>query len=295
MVPSNQLLYYTNARTDQSGRQILRFYEMDAYVRARGDGGILGGACPSYKAFKQLTADDVRRHVAETVELLDFLGLNETFPYACPSLAQEQLGLATWVGPKQLREQNFDFLYTAAWLKSLRARVRYPDPPQTTGRLQIAVHLRRGDVAPCQAKKAAVARYLPNTYYLKLMDLYLPQYCGDDPDAWLEQCDITIYSQSKSYESFDVFLERGYGVELDTPLTSVWTAFLHANVLVLSESAFSYAAAYLARNATAIYAPRTADNLYIPPYWTSIEAYSGLMQAAHLETQSLIQRYCGST
>jgi hypothetical protein len=51
--------------------------------------------------------------------------------------------------------------------------------------------------------------------------------------------DVTIYSESKTVEPFDEFINRGYNLELDTDLAVVWKQFASADLLISSISTFS--------------------------------------------------------
>jgi hypothetical protein len=96
----------------------------------------------------------------------------------------------------------------------------------------IAVHVRRGDVTPCTYKR----RYLPNIHYIQLIDQYIP----NETVLNGRQVHVTIYSESDTFEPFDIFRERGYTIKLDTEnLAEVWKALSTADVAILSRSYFS--------------------------------------------------------
>ena len=108
----------------------------------------------------------------------------------------------------------------------------------------IAVHIRRGDVDPC----TYLNRYMSNDYYLKL----IKQYYKLVPVQY-EKIVVDIYSQSESYESFDIFDKvYGYNLHLDDSLYNVWHALSTANVAILSKSSFSYVPAVINPN-TVVY------------------------------------------
>ena len=243
-----------------------------------------------------LSVDDVRRHVQETQEMLLELGLEDMFPFACPSKQDLKSGRAVELSNTQVREASYPvmFHYPPTWLDSLRARTAQVIPQlqlssNQTSLIQVAVHVRRGDLTPCSRKKAVVERYLPNTYYLKVMDRYLPEYCGEDITR---NCQVIIYSQSKSVEDFTPFVERGYQLSLDADVAAVWTHFMQADLVILSESAFSYTPALLNQHGTVIQPQYELPSL---PDWKVIPAYSDLRTAATLETQELFRDYCGKS
>jgi hypothetical protein len=121
---------------------------------------------------------------------------------------------------------------------------------------EIAVHVRRGDIEPCKFS----SRYLPNSYYLDIIDRYTP----DEDELNGRPLKITIYSESDSYESFDEFIERGYTLDLDTPkLGDVWRALSTADVAILSPSHFSVIPAII------------NPNIVIMPEYSQFEALEG--------------------
>jgi len=82
-----------------------------------------------------------------------------------------------------------------------------------------------------------IYRYLPNQYYLRLIDRYNPK----------NDSDVFVYSELDSFETFDEFRERGYHVVLDGPLVEVWQGIMTSDVVILSRSAFSLIPAYLTK------------------------------------------------
>jgi hypothetical protein len=121
---------------------------------------------------------------------------------------------------------------------------------------EIVVHIRRGDIKPCFLKQ----RYLPNIHYLMLIKeakqmIYdqRKKYIGNDQgnnEPVLEpNIHVTIYSERDSYESFDIFYQHNYTVELDTDdLMTIWDDISNADVAILSRSFFSFVPALLQQN-----------------------------------------------
>jgi hypothetical protein len=137
----------------------------------------------------------------------------------------------------------------------------------------IVVHIRRGDVEPCNHPQ----RYLPNVHYLNLIQHYLPT---------SQKAVVTIYSQSKSYESFDIFRAHNYTVNLDSPLSQVWKDIMSADVAILSQSSFSYVPATL-NNETVVYTPFRHKPV---TGWTVVEM--DMLEAAVAESMSLQAEAC---
>lgn len=113
-------------------------------------------------------------------------------------------------------------------------------------RLQVMVHIRRGDVTVCN--ESLQSRYLPNEYYINI----LKEYNYIDPFTY----DITIYSETSNsidnriqLESWDDFLSLSSNIriELDTKnIYTIWYNMIYnANVLIMSKSSFSIIPALL--------------------------------------------------
>ena len=123
----------------------------------------------------------------------------------------------------------------------------------------IAVHIRRGDVNPCDYED----RYLPNSYYLYLIQQYISALLSSSssdasqpPSMTIsrENIVVTIYSESISYEPLDIFQQLNYTVSVDDKLCTVWLALSTAHVAILSKSSFSYVPAILNPHRV-VYAP----------------------------------------
>ena len=125
----------------------------------------------------------------------------------------------------------------------------------------IAVHIRRGDVDPCQYKE----RYLPNSHYLQLIQQYISILLSSSstttnttqtPPMGLsrENIAVTIYSESISHEPLNIFEQYNYTVSVDDALSTVWSALSTAHVAILSKSSFSYVPAIMNPNRV-VYTP----------------------------------------
>mmetsp|Transcript_19237 Transcript_19237/g.38956 ORF Transcript_19237/g.38956 Transcript_19237/m.38956 type:complete len:273 (+) Transcript_19237:282-1100(+) len=249
----------------------------------------MGGACDDMKLLDpKHTWSEGRREAfearIETVKhLLAFLGADpQTFRYACPTPDDLKSGKAQYLKwNKDLKPA--DHYMTDAWHQSLLQRMQFPFDDQNNNnnenndnddknkKLQIAVHVRRGDVTPC-GKDHAYIRYLPNSYYLKVLHDTLPRYCGEGEGAdFRDKCQVIIHSESQAYESFQEFTDHGYQLELDRALEDVWKSFMEADVLVVSDSAFSFVPATLNRHGDVLYPPMD-DGDYAPlPGWIMLD------------------------
>jgi hypothetical protein len=101
--------------------------------------------------------------------------------------------------------------------------------------LRVVVHIRRGDVTPCDP-----LRYLPNSYYLELIRRYAPRHA-----------ELTIYSQRDSVEPWDDFANYSLNLADDEgdDVIAAWEAMMNADVLILSKSSFSIVPALLHKSA----------------------------------------------
>lgn len=104
----------------------------------------------------------------------------------------------------------------------------------------ITLHIRRSDVTP----KRHPQRYLYNKYYINKLNKILEHLGNIDRSKII----INICSQSNSFESLDEFtiIFKDYNVKLylDTSLKTVFDLMIHADVLVMSKSSFSFVPAF---------------------------------------------------
>lgn len=111
---------------------------------------------------------------------------------------------------------------------------------QVAGKLNVAVHLRRGDVAQMAADKSSnwEARYVPEEWFVAVMDA-IQQTVPDQSPCF------HIYSQGKP-EDFPLVAEReDICFHLDVSEEETLLNMAKADVLVMSPSGFSYLAAML--------------------------------------------------
>jgi hypothetical protein len=141
--------------------------------------------------------------------------------------------------------------YTDKVLKKLRDFYHSTEKPQIEP-LDIAVHIRRGDVNPGLAN-----RYTNNDMYKKLIPILKNEYPGKK---------ITIVSQGKLEDFNDLGLEKE-GYMLNTDFYDTFHNLVCAKVLIVAKSSYSYSAALL--NANTVYCP---DFWHKPlDHWKSIE------------------------
>jgi hypothetical protein len=230
---------YSNARPDRSGAGFLDMITAHAYATFYGLE--YGGACGK--------TNNTNAHQA----MIQYLGLEQLLRFDCPRSNETDVII---VPMQDYLRGNMKKVFTREWLEYFRAQLLYPKiPPKTNNRPRVAVHIRRGDVTPCMKEVSeGTIRYLPNDYYMELIEAYAPQ------DA-----NVTVYTESESFEPLYVFQSKKINLNLDGSLQDVWREFLMSDVLILSKSSFSFAPAILAKNTTkVIYTPFWHDPL---PGW----------------------------
>jgi len=245
-----KIKYYSGAKTDRAGSQILDMLMMDAFIYH--EGGVYGGACAHFDGEKGKKTFE--KHLPDKQRLIRALGMEEVFKFACPTKQELATGKAKMLGRNEYHTFSRDF--SMEWVNHVRAQgtFQYTTRPADAP-VQIAVHMRRGDYHPCRHGHGQ--KYLPNAYYINVLDEYLPQYCPD-----VKACNLTIYTERQSFEDFTPFEERNYHLDFDSSLEQIWAAFMNADLLILSKSSFSWVPAIMNQHhvVTPQYKYPVADN-----------------------------------
>jgi hypothetical protein len=249
---------YSLSRTDRTGAVVHDRFLAHAFTyhlnRLLGNSAptlVYGGACLGNLPFSPRPRSE---------RLLRYFGWDMVVPYRCPTKIEKAIYVPNKIY-KCVGESN---LLTEDWrdqfLREARTRpdwrnLSYSDDDETVFR--IAVHIRRGDVDLCRYHQ----RYLPNSHYLRLIDEHVP------PNRKTE---VTIFSESRSVESFDVFRARNYTMSLDSSLETVWQGMQLADVAILSRSTFSLSSAFLNPNKV-VYTPFWSGGL---SHWSTVNETS---------------------
>mmetsp|Transcript_9704 Transcript_9704/g.17669 ORF Transcript_9704/g.17669 Transcript_9704/m.17669 type:complete len:318 (-) Transcript_9704:47-1000(-) len=216
---------YSNARPDRSGAFLQDMLFAHAYAFSKNY--TYGGCCESGEPATY--RNDVQK-------LIDVLGLQNVLRFACPGPSDESAQIVD-----RLVYYNQDTgVWTHQWLSHMQNLVHYNTsmPP-----LPMAIHIRRGDVDVCDTDNGF--RYLPNSHYLRLIDMYRPS-----PNT-----PVHIFSETTSSESWDDFRrDENIFLELDAPIEKVYVALATAEILVMSKSSFSLNVGML-NNHQVIYTP----------------------------------------
>lgn len=217
---SNVTYFYTKERGDRVGAAIQEMLLGDAFARKHG--AVYAGACG-------LTPE-----TANHSRFLEHFGLAAVLPFVDNCPLRKQKGHRLLQRKEFIQERNISRLFTQEWLDDMRKNVKYPPRLQN---FSIAVHIRRGDVSPCHWRWGE--RYMPNQFYLDLIQLYTP---GNHSDGSIN---VTIFSEKEAYESFDDFAP--YNLALDTDPLVVWEALFASDLVIISKSSFSLVPAWLGR------------------------------------------------
>lgn len=213
---------------------------LQGHAYAYHQGGIYGGSCGE--------GNDVGR-VPEN-SLIESIGLQDFLQFACPRDIETKDRKK--VVPQRSYTQDGTRVFTPEYVDLLKGVISYPKRPENQKKTNtIVVHISRGrKFTPCRKKPHRnYEPYLPNKHYQLLINKYMKD--GYDNK-------VIIYSQSKSYEKFDEFREKGYELHIDEKINDVWKAVLTSDVFIMSRSAFSFVPAMLA----------TADTKVIyTPFW----------------------------
>jgi hypothetical protein len=165
----------------------------------------------------------------DTVNLLKNLQWDKILPFACPDGVDSMkynfhwpLPNATEISPLILNGNVFrkNFNFQPTWRESIRkellqqiqiSNANDTDVAMTTNDTpyEIVVHVRRGDATPCTNLTHVQRRYLPNSYYMSLVEQYTPT--AQELNG--RSVHVTIYSESDSFEVLDAFAQLGYNVQ----------------------------------------------------------------------------------
>ena len=268
---NDQTIGYIKMRSDRYGSVIHDMLHAHAYCFQ--NSCKFGGACVESKKSRAASRSPV------TMKLIQFLGLEVELPQACPSSSDTNS-----YGNREIYLTNYgsDKLFTTEWIRHIQSlrnttmdnkhkkqwiqqHVDYnddDDSPSLSQQQQVAVYIRRGDVGPCTMFGNNKSRYLPNSYYLRVLEQYVLSTHN------INTVNVTVYTESRSRgENYDIFHKRGYNLALDYSITDVWNAIMIADYVILSRSSFSYVPAVFNLRGQILY----TDFWHLPlPGWVRI-------------------------
>eukprot|EP00980_Cylindrotheca_fusiformis_P004369 scaffold925_cov129-Cylindrotheca_fusiformis.AAC.22 len=256
----NYLIFHHYVHTKQSSaiEDMLMCHAYAFHKRAT-----YGGACSGART-PEIVANEA---------LLDAIGLKEALPFKCSvDYARSPKPRISTI-PRSSYRKDDTRIWTPEYLEYLRSLMRYPKKKNSDDYV-VAVHVRRGNTSPCHELRNGYSKYLPNSHYLSLIDKY------SKPGAR-----VIVFSQPESFESLQVFEERGYSIFLDGDAGNIWRHFLAADMLILSRSDFSMVPAHL-----------TKGKVIYTPMWHKrgrgwVQVSDDIMQKTNTEMQQL-QEQC---
>jgi len=127
---------------------------------------------------------------------------------------------------------------------------KLPLPHFDPARPSVAIHVRRGDL------RRDDKRVIPDQYYLDMIQQIKKHIPEADVHIWSSLENAEAYKRLKHWNvsDFDVFRREGITLHLDDPgLVEPWAHLARADVLIMSQSAFSAVPAYLNLNCVIFY------------------------------------------
>lgn len=146
-------------------------------------------------------------------------------------LIHPQLGDTTY-GASITEDQEFERFNETRLIRNKIKQDFNLNAPKKQDYIDIAVHIRRGDVGPYFAD-----RWIDDSYYLEVINKLKEKYNG-------KNYKITIYTQRRN---FNPYFYNGYEISYDdeTLDNEIWKKLIFSDVLVLGRSAYSYSAGIL--------------------------------------------------
>lgn len=243
-----RLVIYSVSRPDRSGAFVLDMLFAHAYAFATNS--TYGGACDHGVQAK---------HQNITKQLIFDLGLSSFLTCACPPLeaesasAQEKAYTRHVILDRKIYRRKTSRAFTSEWRRHIQPLLHLPDiKMNSSGDLKVVVHIRRGDVSPCNK---FASRYLTNEHYNRLLNRYVIEPFKKEKIG-KQNMTITIHSEKNSHEPWDYgyWLEAvnatndqtiSVKLELSQSLQRTWLDMMTADILITSISTFSFVAAAL--------------------------------------------------
>jgi hypothetical protein len=255
---SRQRIFYSQLRIDRSGSVIQDMLMAHAFAFASDMS--YGGACERQQG--KAKALDIQR-------LIRGLGLQDELLIACPSNEKDA---KIPIVERDVYALQGTAVFTDRWLDYIYSKIHYPldvedkkdeslalrtkQTSKPTRQRRAVLHIRRGDVQPCNDPED---RYLPNAYYQQTLLEHVPS-----------DYQITIHSESQSLEGWDDLkktLTNKWNTidwKFDSPILTAWKDMMTADIFVMSKSSFSIIPAILNRQGIIIYTPFWYEPL---PHW----------------------------
>jgi hypothetical protein len=167
-----------------------------------------------------------------TVALEKYMGIKEAYP---PQGVNAQIIPFLYSYP--IVEQNIDSMFNSAAFHKVRAAFYKDKVSQFDSTyMNVAVHVRRFNTRDCRIAGSDT----PDSYYLDVINKIRGKYVGTQP----KPLKFHIYSQGIP-TSFREYVADDVVLHLNESIQDTFTGFVFADILVTSQSSFSYVAALL--------------------------------------------------
>ena len=170
-------------------------------------------------------------------------------------------------------------IWTPEWIEYIQQRRRL-DRQQELREPTVVVHMRRGDVQPCD--NYTYNRYLPNSHYIALIHQYRTS----------NHSKVIVHSESQSqvepWMDFDDI--DGIAFKMDTDPIETWRDIFDADVFIMSLSSFSLVAALFSKASRVIYSPFWHRP---QPQWVRVSDM--LMMQSESQKALLREKKCSTT
>lgn len=281
---------YSFAKGDRFGSSILDMLGADAYAFSKHWTYV--GACrtPQLRAthYRRFGQNVTEQRDLEKDKLLERLGITHWLHYGvdCPPPDDENGGHSIVLLENELFRSNPFQLFSEEYLQRLRRKLHRNNNNNnnsdgtkrspTTSLFTVAVHLRRGDITVCHGHSRVVYRYLPNVYYLRILDGIEQK----ELQSGNRSIKVNIYTEPErpdALESLQEFRDRGYNIIFGGDELEVWNDMINADAFVMSDSYFSGFPAIL----------KTHGEIYFPPRGEVVDHEMTPLRGWHVPTKEL--------
>ena len=243
-------ILYSKLRQDQSGWVIFDMLKAHSYTYYQKN-MVYGGACGT-----SVHMNDTK-HVLQAIGLQRILQIVPQCPPSNTNTTTSSTAVSIVVKSGSYYEQGSkQRMQSTEWLNYMKQQINHSTTTNTTkgnNTRTITVHIRRGDVTPC----CYPDWYMPNKYFQLMIEHFVTGFLKNHDTAnTTNNIKVNIYSQSKSFEPFDSFLQMkerlmmgrsnnnknvtvDVNIDLDGDIGVIWKSILTSDVIIPSRSEFS--------------------------------------------------------
>ena len=267
----NMTHFYCKRRYDRAGSAIQDY--LMAHAFAFHFGRQFAGACgPNWYP---------HNHEAQ-MRMLELLGLEEELLILdeCPTANDTSAMVLDMYLYYMWKDTD---VWTPEWIQYMQQQRRIDRQQEENSKQQeptIVVHIRRGDVHPCD--NYTYNRYLPNSHYIALIDQYRTS----------NHSKVIVHSEFQSQVDPWMDFDDIDGIEftMDSDPVETWRDILNADVFIMSLSSFSLVSALFSKASQVIYSPFWHRP---QPQWVRVS--KTIMMQSELQKASLREKKCSIT